>query len=527
VDASAESALDITISEGGSISGTVVSGDGRAPVSGAEVGLRESGTPPSPLGGDQTRADESGGFRFEHLKEGRYRLTAREQAGRAATSEVVLTAGQSADGVVLQLSAGATLRGRVTGLRPEELSRLTINAYRDDYEATTRSDPDGTFVLSDVPPGAVRVSAAPSRWASGGRSVSKNVEVPEGAAEVPVELAFEGSSRLEVRVTRRGEPLSGIELRVDPDPISSPGLEVMDRTDTDGRVTFEGLADGAYVLMGYPSQSARFSRPVAVSGDTSIEVALGGSSLSGTVTDASSGEPLSDVSIAAETGEETLAWLIPRSRTDSQGDYRIDDLDPGSFQVTARRDGYRQKTLPVTIGDAPAELSFALSRGGGLAVHASDGLSGLPLSGLWALAVSDSGAMSFSGAVTLDAQGDGEIASLAPGIYSLYVFSTGYAPRTVSPARVPSAPVAISLTPGGRVEVRAESAAVGRIVDGNGMLYLSTPGSLDGRVAIAPPVTVWDHLAPGSYRLIVEGEGGEKAYPFSVAERQTTGLEIR
>jgi hypothetical protein len=45
-------------------------------------------------------------------------------------------------------------------------------------------------------------------------------------------------------------------------------------------------------------------------------------------------------------------------------------------------------------------------------------------------------------------------------------------------------------------------------------------------VAIAPPVTVWDHLAPGSYRLIVEGEGGEKSYSFSVAEGQTTRLEV-
>ncbi|MGE5277312.1 MAG: carboxypeptidase regulatory-like domain-containing protein, partial [Acidobacteriota bacterium] len=526
VDASAESAVDITLAQGGSISGVVVAGDGRSLVSGAEVGLQDSGAPPSALAGDQTHADEGGGFRFEHLKEGRYRLTARDEAGRAASTEVVLMPGQSADGVLLELSAGATLRGRVTGLRLEKLSGLTISAYRDDYQATTKTEPDGTFVLSGVPPGAVLVSATPARWEPGGRSVSKNVEVPEGAAEVPVELAFEGSSRLEVRVTRRGEPLPWTDLRVHPDPMSSPGLYAMNRTDADGRAAFDGLLDGAYLLVGAPSQGARFSRPIAVSGDTSIEIALGAGSVSGIVTDATSGEVLSDVSVAAETGEETSGWLVPRSRTDSQGYYRIDDLDPGSLQVTARRDGYRQKTLPVNIGDAPAELSFALSRGGGLAVHASDGVSGLPLSGLFVMAFSDSGAMSFSGAVALDAQGDGEIASLAPGTYSLYVFSTGYGPRTVSPVHVPSAPLSISLTPGGRVEVRAGSAAVGRLLDGNGMPYLSTPGRLDGRVAIAPPVTVWDHLAPGSYRVIVEGEGGEKSYSFSVAEGQTTRLEV-
>lgn len=528
VDASAESAGDITLAQGGSISGTVVAGDGRSPVSGAEVGLRESGAPPSALSGDQTRADESGGFRFEHLKEGRYRLTARGQAGRAASTEVVLTPGKSADGVVLELSAGATLLGRVTGLPPARLSGLEIQAHRNDYLATATTEPDGTFVLSDVPPGAVRVSAWTSRGGAGSRGVSKNIEVPEGLSEVPVELAFEGSSRLEVRVTRKDKPLPGIGLNVLPDPLFSPGMEVLAETDADGRAAFDGLPDGAYVLRGYPSQGASFSRPVAVSGDTSIEVALGASgSLSGTVTDVSSGEPLSDVSVAAETGQEISGWLVPRSRSDSQGRYVIDDLDPGSLQVTARRDGYRQKTLPVTIGDSPVELSFTLSRGGGLAVRASDGLTGLPLSGLWALAFADSGAMSFSGAVTLDAQGNGEVASLAPGTYSLYIFSTGYGPRTFSPVRVPSPPLAVSLTPGGSVEVRAESATVGRILDDNGMLYLSTAYRLDGRVSIAPPLTVWDHLAPGSYRLIVEGQGGGKTYSFAVTEGQTTRLEIR
>jgi hypothetical protein len=40
-------------------------------------------------------------------------------------------------------------------------------------------------------------------------------------------------------------------------------------------------------------------------------------------------------------------------------------------------------------------------------------------------------------------------------------------------------------------------------------------------------VTVWEHLAPGAYRLMVSDGGGESAHPFNVAEGQTTQLEVR
>lgn len=39
-------------------------------------------------------------------------------------------------------------------------------------------------------------------------------------------------------------------------------------------------------------------------------------------------------------------------------------------------------------------------------------------------------------------------------------------------------------------------------------------------VPITPPATVWPHIAPGSYRLVV----GEKVYSFTVVEGQTTRI---
>ncbi|HUM02734.1 MAG TPA: carboxypeptidase regulatory-like domain-containing protein, partial [Thermoanaerobaculia bacterium] len=528
LDASSESAVEITLSQGGSIKGIVRNRDGSSPVAGAEVTLQVSGATPMAISGDESQSDENGDFSFRHLKEGRYLLTARSSSGRSAKTDVVLNSGQNAEGVVLQMSSGTTLRGTVTGLPVERLAGLEIGAYSDTFSGRTSTDPTGAFIVSDVPPGVVVVSAATARWGAGTRSVSKNVDVPEGAAEVPVEIVFSGTSRLEVRVTRKDQPLAGIGLNVRPDPATTPGSQVLGETDADGRAVLEGLEDGAYILSGssFGGGGGSFLRQITVSGDTSVDVALGRASISGTVTDASSGEPLADASVSAENGQEAYQYQMPSARTDSQGNYSLDNLDPGEFQVTARRDGYKQKTLAVTAGESPTQLSFKLSRGGGLTVVASDGLTGLPLSGLSALAFSDSGTVAFSGAVSLDAGGTGEIQSLGPGTYSLYVASAGYSVRSLSDVRVPSAPLALSLTPGGRLEARAGSPASGRIVDSNGQPYLLSLWSLDGRIAISPPLSAWDHMAPGSYNLVIDGPEGRKSFPFAMKEGETTRLEL-
>jgi hypothetical protein len=87
--------------------------------------------------------------------------------------------------------------------------------------------------------------------------------------------------------------------------------------------------------------------------------------------------------------------------------------------------------------------------------------------------------------------------------------------------------LSITMTPGGRVEVRTDAPFTGRLVDVTGAPYMIFPGRLDARVTGAPPAVSWGSVAPGSYRLIVSGASGETAYPFTVVEGQTTTVAIR
>jgi hypothetical protein len=162
-----------------------------------------------------------------------------------------------------------------------------------------------------------------------------------------------------------------------------------------------------------------------------------------------------------------------------------------------------------------------------LSIRANDGLTGLPLRGVSVIAYAGGGGVAFSGSVSLDSTGKGEITSLAPGVYAFYIFSNGYSPRSFPSVQVPTATLPVALTPGGRVEVRPVVQVSGRIVDASGAAYLLGPYRLDGRVNPAPPVTVWDNFTPGSYQLFVTGTDGEKAYPFTVSEGRTTTLDVR
>ncbi len=428
-----ESTVDLTLSIGGSLAGTVVGKDGRTPVAGAEVELDDQGGSSRFGGGDSTRADGSGNFLFEHLKAGRYRVTARSNAGSSAPKEVVLAESQRLDGVLLEMATGALVRGTVSGLPAGRRGGVRIFGSGGDYQDGTTTDDEGRFTLKDVPPGVLRVSA--STAFPSGRSASASVEVPEGAGEVAVEVVFEGASRLSGRVTRGDRPIAGVFVTAMPDPPGSTG-GARGQTDENGQYALDGLTDGNYQV-GLSGQGVSYRKAFAVSGETDGDIVLPAVSISGVVTEAGSNDPIEGASVQAESGRETGPYEIKRAVTDSRGFYSIDDVDAGSYQVTARKASYQLKTQPVSVTGSPAEVNLSLARGAGLAIRAVDGSTGLPLRWLIVLAYGSGGAVAFSGGIPLDAEGKGEIPSLTPGQYSLSLGAEGYARRSFT-VQVPS-----------------------------------------------------------------------------------------
>jgi hypothetical protein len=526
IDPSKEQSVDLTLGTGASISGTVVGTDGRSGVPGALVQLSEEGSGGGGFGGggESTRTDGAGNFIFDHLTAGRFKVTASSNAGKTTAKDVVVGDNQPLTGVLVQMATGTLLHGTVSGLPAGRLGGVRVMAFETNYSDSAVTDDGGGYALHDVPAGVIRLQATTSFLS--GRTTTKTVEVPEGGGDVQADIAFQGVSRLAGRVTRGDRPVSGVFVNAFPDPPRATAGRSSGQTDENGSYDLEGLDDGNYQVS-LNGQGVSYRRAMPVSGDTNGDIALPTISITGTVTESGSGDPLEGVTIQAQTGADPQFRGGKQGVSDSSGHYFIDDVDPGSYQLNARKAGYQAKTQTVNVAGDSAQSDLAMDRGTGLSIRGNDGLTGLPLRGVSVVAYGGGGGVAFSGSVSLDSTGKGEITSLAPGVYAFYIFSNGYSPRSFPSVQVPAATLPVALTPGGRVEVRPVVQVSGRIVDASGAAYLLGPYRLDGRVNPAPPVTVWDNFTPGSYQLFVTSTDGEKAYPFTVSEGRTTTLDIR
>jgi hypothetical protein len=166
------------------------------------------------------------------------------------------------------------------------------------------------------------------------------------------------------------------------------------RTDGDGRYALRGVPTGPIVVHvyseGYVDESARIN--VEASGqESSLSFALStGATISGRITDADTGLPLSRVDVTAERdsgGRE--AW----GQTDADGVYTVRGVAPGTYRVKARAEerGYIQQfhdnviywdqaSLLHVVGTEEVHgIDFALKRGASISGRVIDGSTGLPV----------------------------------------------------------------------------------------------------------------------------------------------------
>src|SRR5262249_46194111 len=135
---------------------------------GSRVSLNEEGDTTG-FASNTTTADGNGNFLFEHLRAGRYVLTATTPAGTTPPKEVVLGENQAQSGILLQAITGALVHGTVTGLPQGQLGGVRINASLPSYTGSAVTDDSGSFSIPNVPnsPAAVLRLTATTAMLSG------------------------------------------------------------------------------------------------------------------------------------------------------------------------------------------------------------------------------------------------------------------------------------------------------------------------------------------------------------------------
>lgn len=335
------SGIDVTLSTGGSISGTVKDGSG-GPLQDVQV-CADSG--PGAHGSTSTAAD--GSYTINGLPSGIYIVSfgwgcqdqfydgQTTQDGATLVMVHTPTDTSGVDSVLTSASSGSgsgygtgpgSVTGTVTDTDGAPISGICIDV--DGRKGTT--DVNGRYAVSGLPAGTYAVKFSIGCGTTGNyAAATKPVDV--GLSPVTVDASLAPGGSISGTVTdAAGAPLAGICLS-----LSSGDVR---RTDADGHYSVPGLAAGNYnvTVAACPgSQGSYVSQDVSVSVDAAQSVTENvaltpGAVVTGVVTDGSR-QGLAGVCVrlfpAGTTG------LAGEAVTDSGGSYRITGLPAGGYDV--------------------------------------------------------------------------------------------------------------------------------------------------------------------------------------------------
>ncbi|HVT44492.1 MAG TPA: carboxypeptidase regulatory-like domain-containing protein [Thermoanaerobaculia bacterium] len=518
-----EARLDVRLSKGQQVRGLVVTDTG-APVAGARVSAESSA---KGAGFTSATTDEGGVFSFDGLPPGRYNFRGMKSGLTNGQLEDVDIA--TSGNLRIVLGSGGIISGRVTGLSESELSNAMVSAQGERGSSGAPLDSTGRFRIEGAPTGTVRVSASTMGFGGRKSSQAKTVDVTSGS-EVHVDIEFQSDTVVRGRVTRVGTIVDSALVNFFPDG-PAPQTRAIGRTDQDGYYEVSGLQDGKYrVVVSAPMTSVLFETTYSVSGSGQFDIDIPSSGLRGRVVDAESGEPIAGATVTVQRARQSGGvFFTPGAVSDLGGNFRVDSLASGTYQVRAEKDKYGQQILDATLGEGgiSQELQFRLYKTDGLTFRVVDARDGRTLEAHFVI-TDMQGRTAHNGFLRSRPDGSTRV-QVAAGSYRATIAASGYAPATVT-VTAPSPEIRIGITPGGTLLVvsRSGDRRRARIVSASGDEQRPSIWSPSGDYTINPGSNRFEHLAPGVYSLILLDDAGnpDRTTPVTITEGRTTEVEV-
>jgi protocatechuate 3,4-dioxygenase beta subunit len=372
---------EIALLRGATLEGTIVDRRGRA-IDGAIVAVH----PPSVAGitGDaalkfaaeearEARVSSDGRFVVDSLTPGAtFDVTAR--APGFVTQTIARVEVPASDPLRIVLETAARVSGRVVTDTGEPVPNATVSVRPADAALpaglsgmTTSTDAEGAFELLNLAAGKLALSAAAKGYVAGD---TRLIEVSDGQSLENVDLQLQRGASIEGTVltaTGTAATAARVSLLAKRSVHNMLALEVTGgtRTDGDGRFRLDGVPLGPQIVSADQDGFLRAQRELTVQpGINRLDLRLGeGSAIGGRVTD-SGGRPLAGAAVALLTAGPGLAR---EEMSDASGAFRFAGLEPGRYQLTARRDGYSSARQDVELTARPLDdVELRLSEGGGV-----------------------------------------------------------------------------------------------------------------------------------------------------------------
>ncbi len=416
--------LRIALSPASRLAGFVVD-DAGAPVPAARIGTRGEitltllMTSPSTAFPSVT-ADDDGHFELRDAPTGKLTVSVRAAGFLPASLPIEIAPGQSRDDLRVVLRRGSTVAGRVLGPdgTPAADAQVSLAAHGRSFVSSsgvsTRTDGDGAYTLDAVPPGPQSFTAE----LPGAVPTVRDLAVRPGENRLDFKLGpgLEIAGRV---VDAAGAPLGGARVALS----AGDSLPHETASGDDGSFHFPGLRGGAYRLSAQLQGFATVSQEVRLADAPlrDVELRLGsGGAVAGRILGLSP-EQLAQVRVLAYRADERPASSLG-IEADPRGEYRIGDLSPGEWTVTAMvgllgRAARGQVQLPPGVPEVRLDLEFP----SGFTLSGRLLRAGQPLPGAFVGAQGTD--VETHGSGRSDTQGAFRIDGLQPGTYELTVRS--------------------------------------------------------------------------------------------------------
>ncbi|HEX4825986.1 MAG TPA: carboxypeptidase-like regulatory domain-containing protein [Candidatus Polarisedimenticolaceae bacterium] len=536
-DAPSDDIVDFILEHGGSIAGTLRSGDTSA-LPAFHVGVhRERGDddPPSSGRGGASRAadkdvsDPSGAFRLDDLEPGTY--TVEIQARGFATikkTKIEVRAEQVADLGSLKLDSSSTFRGRVVSGNdqtpvPSASIRLSLvdaqpAAGSSSITGTNlwnvSSSPDGTFTQAGLAKGTYDLTAEHASFAP----VQLRITFDPGAdsPEVLVTM-YRGGSIGGTVVDAQLQPVAGVRI------MASLGAQAdahVADTGSDGHYLIDGLTPGNYQVTrqprdGSPASGANVKAAAVTEGQTTTVDFDEGPHIQMSGVVRKGDQPLANTSIYLFAVDNSVPLRAKKAQTDQSGAYQVGLDQAGRYQASVRIDAAGgpggQNLVMLTVPDQPQVQQDIVFASNAITGHVANPDGG-DIKGAIILAMQDAAGAGTANlrqsTTTTAADGTFRLDAVEPGTYRVTARATGFAPAEQYPVTVsdgqPETNIELTMQRGWLMR--------GRVLDPNGRAVN------DATIVVAAPGNAESGFLPshtdssGAFRITCPLDG-----PVSVA----------
>lgn len=384
VDGEESASILITLNAGGTVEGYVYGEDGKGiPGQLVTVMIMERGI------SQKAVTDENGFYKVRALEPGSYSVMLGDftqmfisRPGVSTKTAVVK------EGEVTVISFGAqgamiyglvTRRGEPVGQAKVSV-RMSEMPFGFDFNANATTDERGYYQVQGLDKGHYFVMLSEGMLGLQAL-VKEQIDIPESAGAYEVNLAYPESVVAGIVISATNQspvPNASVSLVPEEGGYAEQMAQMFggfsDTTDADGRFEVEQVPANQYKLIAKAQGFGQETLNVEVTRDASIrdiEIQLGGYGiLQGQISDAGTGNPvLALVQVKDAKGTIVASNLDSiHAMTQNQGNYKVDGISPGVYDIVAF-EGQSQQYIPQVVrgvqiqAKQTTKLDFKLERG--------------------------------------------------------------------------------------------------------------------------------------------------------------------